>query len=31
MPNWYGIEAIKYEWRGPWEEPVLHYKGAYLR
>ena len=27
MPNWYGIEAIKYEWRGPWEEPILHYKG----
>lgn len=30
MPNWYGIEAIKYEWRGPWEGPILHYKGAYL-
>lgn len=27
MPNWYGIEAIKYEWRGPWEGPILHYKG----
>lgn len=28
MPNWYGIEAIKYEWRGPWEGPILHYKGG---
>lgn len=27
MSNWYGIEAIKYEWRGPWERPILHYKG----
>lgn len=27
MLNWYGIEAIKYEQRGPWEEPILHYKG----
>lgn len=27
MANWYGIEAIKYEWRVPWEEPILHYKG----
>ena len=27
MPNWYGIEGIKYEWRGPWEGPILHHKG----
>lgn len=27
MLNRYGIEAIKYEWRGPWEGPILHYKG----
>lgn len=27
MLNWYGIEAIKYEWQGPWEGPILHYKG----
>ena len=27
MANWYGIEAIKYVWRGPWAEPILHYKG----
>lgn len=27
MPNWYGIEAIKYEWRGPGEGSILHYKG----
>lgn len=26
MPNWYGIEAIKYEWRGPQKPPILHYK-----
>lgn len=27
MSNWYGIEAIKYEQRGPLEGPILHYKG----
>ena len=27
MLNGYGIEAIKYEWRGPWEGSILHYKG----
>ena len=26
-PNWYGIEGIGFEWRGPWNEPLLHYKG----
>ena len=28
MLNCYGIEAVKYEWRGPWEGPILHYKGG---
>lgn len=28
MPNWYGIEGIGFEWRGPWNDPMLHYKGA---
>ena len=27
LPNWYGIEGIKFEWRGAWNEPLLHYKG----
>lgn len=27
MPNWYGIEGISFEWRGAWNEPLLHYKG----
>ena len=27
MPNWYGIEGIGFEWRGAWNEPLLHYKG----
>lgn len=25
IPNRYGIEAVKCEWRGPWEEPILRY------
>ena len=27
MPNWYGIEGIGFDWRGPWSDPLLHYKG----
>lgn len=27
MPNWYGIPEIGFEWRGAWNEPLLHYKG----
>lgn len=27
LPNWYGIEGIGFEWRGPWNDPMLHYKG----
>lgn len=27
LPNWYGIEGISFEWRGAWNEPLLHYKG----
>ena len=27
LPNWYGIEGIGFEWRGAWNEPLLHYKG----
>jgi len=27
MPNWYGIEGISFEYRGAWNEPLLHYKG----
>nr|DAR77929.1 MAG TPA: hypothetical protein [Caudoviricetes sp.] len=26
MPDWYGIEAIKFEWLGQ-QDPLLHYKG----
>lgn len=27
LPNWYGIEGIGFEWRGAWNDPILHYKG----
>lgn len=27
LPNWYGIEGIDFEWRGAWNDPILHYKG----
>lgn len=27
LPNWYGIEGIKFEWRGAMSTPLLHYKG----
>nr|DAX76479.1 MAG TPA: hypothetical protein [Caudoviricetes sp.] len=27
LPNWYGIEGIKFEWRGAWSDPLLHYRG----
>lgn len=27
MANWYGIEGIKFEWRGPMSDPLLHYMG----
>ena len=27
LPNWYGIEGIGFEWRGAWNDPLLHYKG----
>lgn len=27
LPNWYGIPDIGFEWRGAWNEPLLHYKG----
>lgn len=27
MPNWYGIEGISFEYRGAWNDPLLHYKG----
>lgn len=27
LPNWYGIEGIGFKWRGPWNDPILHYKG----
>lgn len=27
LPNWYGIPGIGFEWRGAWNEPLLHYKG----
>lgn len=26
MPDWYGIEGIKFEWRGQ-QDALLHYKG----
>lgn len=25
MLNWYGIEAIKYEWLGTQSDPLVHY------
>ena len=28
MPNWYGIEGIKFEWLGTQSDPLLHYKGC---
>ena len=27
LPNWYSIKGIGFEWRGPWSDPLLHYKG----
>lgn len=27
LPNWYGIPDIGFEWRGAWNDPILHYKG----
>lgn len=27
MPNWYGIEGIKFEWIGTQSDPQLRYKG----
>lgn len=27
LPNWYGIPGIGFEWRGAWNDPMLHYKG----
>ena len=27
MANWYGLEGIGFEWRGAWNDPILHYKG----
>ena len=27
LPNWYGIPGIGFEWRGAWNDPILHYKG----
>lgn len=27
LPNWYGIDGIKFEWRGGMSTPLLHYKG----
>lgn len=27
LPNWYGVEGIGFEWRGAWNDPILHYKG----
>lgn len=27
LPNWYGIPGIGFEWRGAWNDPLLHYKG----
>lgn len=30
MPNWYGTEPIKYEWRGPLGGTNPALQGAYL-
>ena len=27
LPNWYGIPDIGFEWRGAWNDPMLHYNG----
>lgn len=27
LPNWYGIGGIGFEFRDPWSDPILHYKG----
>lgn len=27
LPNWYGIDNIGFEWRGAWNDPILHYRG----
>ena len=27
LPNWYGIKGIGFEWRGAWNDPILHYTG----
>ena len=27
LPNWYGIDGIGFEFRGAWNDPLLHYKG----
>lgn len=27
---WYGIYPVKFIWRGPWNDPLLRYKGHYF-
>lgn len=27
LPNWYGIEGIKFIWHGEWSDPEIEYKG----
>ena len=27
---WYGIYPIKFIWRGPWNDPLLRYKGHFF-
>ncbi len=27
LPNWYGIEGIKFKWHGEWSDPGIIYKG----
>ena len=27
LPDWYGIEGIKFLWRGAWSDPLIEYKG----
>ena len=26
LPNWYGIPGIGFEFRGVWNDPLLHYR-----
>lgn len=27
LTNWYGIDSIGFEFRGVWNDPLIHYKG----